>query len=58
MRRLKSDGVVPAPSESDEEETCGVDEWAARRVRAITSGEVKPQGRGGRFVDHSGLKKV
>lgn len=58
MRRLKSDGVIPEPSEGDEEETFGVGEWASRRVKAITSGEVKPQGRGGRFVDYGKLGNV
>lgn len=42
MHRLKSNGVIPAPTEGDEEETTSVDDWAARRVKQIIKGEVKP----------------
>jgi isopenicillin N synthase-like dioxygenase len=57
MRRLKSDGVVPGPGQGDEE-TFGVYEWAAKKVKAITTGEVRPQGRGGKFVDYKRFGKV
>jgi isopenicillin N synthase-like dioxygenase len=58
MRRVKSSGVVPPPSEHDKEDTRSVDEWAAERSRQIIMGEVKPKGRGGRFDVKRTLVKV
>jgi len=58
MRRLKSSGVVPPPSEGDEEDTRLVDEWAAEMSKRIVVGQVKPKGKGGRFDMQRNLVKV
>ncbi|CAG8979447.1 hypothetical protein HYALB_00012946 [Hymenoscyphus albidus] len=47
MGRLKSNGIIPALAEGEEEETRSVDEWAAWRVKEIMSDIIKQQTRGG-----------